>query len=114
MVQSHGLHRAVTVAAGTSTWQVLAGLPVEGVWALSGRNLNPGPGNAQVYARVAVGFHTPLDPSTVSIAVTANAGWSTAPTVVYLDGNGFVLEGESNPVAPGTAVWAYGTFTANP
>lgn len=114
MVQGQGLYRNLTVLPASSTWQVLAGLPVQGVWALGGRNMAAGPGLASVYARSGFGFHTPLSPSSVSISVTANSGWATAPTVAFFNANGFVLEGTSDAVATGTNVWAYGTFTANP
>lgn len=116
MVQGQGLYRTSTVAAGSSTWQVLAGLPVQGVWAMGGRNHTAGPGQARVYSRVSVAFHTPLLvlPTTISLFAGANSGWATTPTVVYRDANGFVLEGDSDLVNSGATAWAYGTFTANP
>lgn len=112
MVQGQGLYRNLTVLPASSTWQVLAGLPVQGVWALGGRNMAAAA--ASIFTRCAFGFHTPLPASGVSVVMTANSGWATLPTVAFFNGNGFVLEGTSDVVAPGVDVWAYGTFTANP
>jgi hypothetical protein len=116
MVQGQGLYRTSTILASSSTWQVLAGLPVQGVWAMGGRNHTAGPGQARVYSRVAIAFHTPLlaAPTGITITAGANSGWATAPTVVYSDANGFVLEGDSDLVSSGATAWTRGTFTANP
>jgi len=116
MVQGQGLYRTSTVTASSSTWQVLAGLPVQGVWAMGGRNHTAGPGQARVYLRAAIAFHTPLlvAPSTVTLFAGTNSGWATTPTVVYREANGFVLEGDSDLINSGATAWAYGTFTANP
>lgn len=113
MVQGQGLYRTISVAAGSSSWQVLAGLPVAGVWAMGGRIVVAG---TTVFQRVAVSFHTPLlaAPSSVTITPGANSGWASAPTVVYSDANGFVLEGTSDAAALGAAVWTRGTFTVVP
>ncbi len=84
-----------------------------GVWAMGGRIVVAG---TTVFQRVAVAFHTPLvaAPSSVTITPGANSGWASAPTVVYSDANGFVLEGTSDAAALGAAVWTRGTFTVVP
>ena len=114
MVQGQGLYRTISVAASSSTWQVLAGLPAQGVWAMGGRNHSAG--LARVFSRVSIAFHTPLlaTPTSITVLAGANSGWAAAPSVVYSNANGFVLEGDSDPVGSDATAWAYGTFTANP
>lgn len=114
MVQGQGLYRTSAVGLSSSTWQVLAGLPVTGVWALGGSH--HGAGNQSIYQRVAINFHTPLltTPSSIVVVAGANANWTATPSVVYSDANGFVLEGTSLAVAANVQTWARGTFTVTP
>lgn len=112
LVDQTNLYTATAVAATSSTWQPLAGLPTTGPYGLGARNTadtNP----QSCYTLAAITFRAVLDaaPTSVTLAPDNMLHWPVVPDVLFVTATGFVLEGTSSSVASGVDAWTHGTYT---
>lgn len=114
LVDAGNLYTAVSVAAMTSTWRPLAGLPTTGPYAVGAKNTSDSTPYS-CYVMSAVTFRAVLDapPSSVTLSPTANFMWPVIPTVISATETGFVLAGFSAVVASNSRAYQYGTYTVN-
>ena len=114
LMGGNNLYMATQVAAATSTWRPMAGLPTIGPYALGAKNTADS-SNRTCYVMSAVTLRAVLDapPTSITLAPSANLNWPAVPSVSLATATGFVLEGESASVAADTRAWTHGTYTVN-
>lgn len=112
LVDGANLYVATTVAAASSTWEPMAGVPTTGWYAMGGKN-SADTLNRAVFAMNAASFRAVLDgtPSSVTLSAGSNFNWPILPNVQQLDRFGFQYSGTSSIVGPNTNTWRRGQYT---